>query len=154
MFVEKAKILGITIFSHLNNYEQVKVICNKVNSKTSLLTRVAIYSRWNSNLYYSSSSFYHIMTTVDHYLWSWNQKQYRGWLIKNFNSSILRFLKINIFNLTAEEQYLRLRSIKIKPYVYRQFFHFCTFSYNFYKSSVLDLHAKLKYYVKTNSNTR
>ena len=135
-------------------YDHIKNVCNKVNSKTALLTKSSCLFpvKFKPTLFklfvlphydYCGSLFMKVNSTTK-----------QGLLIKNFNTSILRFLKINLFNLTTSEQFMRLKTIKILPCVYRQFFHFCTFLYDFKSNNGLVLNDKLNSYLKEHSTTR
>ena len=135
-FIEHAKILGVTIDNQLKFDNHIKEICKKVNSKTALLKKsnYLFPKKFKVNLFK--------LFIMPHYDYccslfakqSSQLNQHR--LISNFNKSILRFLKINLYGLTLEEQYTKLKSLKLNilPILFRLFTHLCLF---FYSSSMI-----------------
>ena len=66
---------------------------------------------------------------------------------KNFKKSIRRLLKINLFEKSLTDQYNSLQKFNILPYLYRSFFHYCTFLFSLKSNENIEFSKK---FVKNN----
>jgi hypothetical protein len=82
-----------------------------------------------------------------------NSKFDQDRLLKNFNKTILRLLKVNLYNLTIEEQLKKLSSLKLNilPILLRLFTHFCLFFYTLSSNKHIELQNK---FIINRNNTR
>ena len=134
-FVKSVKMLGVIIDDGLKFDGQIKNICKKVNSKTSLLARSSYLfpDSFKPILFklFIQPHFDYCGTVFMHF----SNKAILEKLDRCFVKSVLRLIKINLFGLDQSLQYAKLRHYNILPMRIRQFFHFCTFLFTLFKTN-------------------
>ena len=144
-FVEHVKILGVTLDNQLKYDQHINQVCKKVNSKTAMLKKS------NSLFPHKFKTLLFKLLLMPHYDYCSSlfmkptSQQNRERIINNFNKSVLRFLKINLYGLTTEQQLIKLRNLKLKmlPIILRLFTHFCLFFYSFSRIENIELSKRL-----------
>ena len=141
-FVESTKLLGVILDQRLKFNEHIKNICKKVNSTTTLLVnsnhlfptkfRTTLFKLFIiPNYDYCGSLFMKL-----------HNKKYIEKIDKNFKKSIRRLLKINLFEKSLADQYKSLLNFNILPYLYRTFYHYCTFLFNLKSNENIEFSKK------------
>ena len=134
-FVKKFTLLGIILDEFLTFDLHTISVCSKVNWKVSVLRkssylfdikfRIILFKLFIMSKYdYCSSLFIHF-TNGDN-----NER-----LDKNFAKAIKSYLKINIYNLTIEQQLMVLKDYTLLPLKLRFFKNFVFFVFMLVKSN-------------------
>ena len=142
-FVSSTRLLGVMIDNKLKFDDHIKKICNKVNSTTTLLAKSShlFPKKFKTTLFklFIIPNFDYCRTLF----MKLPSKTGTEKLDKNYKKSIRRILKINLFNKTLLEQYNILSKYNILPFLYRSFYHFCTFLFSFKSNNNIEFSKKL-----------
>jgi len=135
-FVEKSKLLGVTIDSNLDFHEHVSNTCKKANSKIFTIKRSLHLLPHN----FRPTAFkLFIMPHFDYCstLYFITNKLNESKLIKCYNKAIKVILNLNInehiYNIEA--QYNLLKLFNIYPLTIRKFIHLSNFIFNLFKNN-------------------
>ncbi len=140
-FVESTKLLGVVIDQRLKFNEHIKNVCKKVNSTILLVNSNHLFpTKFRTTLFKLF-----IIPNYDYcgslFMKLHNKKDIEK-IDKNFKKSIRRLLKINLFEKSLADQYKSLLNFNILPYLYRSFYHYCTFLFNLESNENIEFSKK------------